>query len=87
MPKVTGIGAASLTSKPVRHDPAAAGRHRAQFGVGAEGVAGGDLLADPQVGHLGADLDDLAGGLVADDVRAGDQRAAPAVEGVAALDR
>ena len=35
---------------------------------------------------LGADLDDLAGRLVADDVRARGQRAAPAVQRVAALD-
>ena len=38
------------------------------------------------MGDLGTDLDDLAGGLVADDMRLGDQRSAEAVEGIAAFD-
>jgi hypothetical protein len=70
----------------VRDRPAIAGRHRPQFGVAAEAVAGGDLLADLQMGDLGADLDDFAGRLVADDVRHAHQRPAPAVQRVAALD-
>jgi len=78
--RLSGIG------QQLRAGPAVAGRHGAELGVAAKAVDGGDLLADLEMGDFGPDLDDLAGRLVADNVRPGDQRPAPAVQGVAALD-
>src|SRR5712692_8282297 len=49
-------------------------------------VNGGDFLTNSKTGHLRADLDDLAAGLVANHVRVGEQRAVPTVERVATLD-
>src|SRR5258706_103097 len=66
--------------------PGGAGGHGAQFRVAAEAAGGDHLVADLDVLDFLADLHDLAGGLVADDVWFGDQLATPAVQRVAALD-
>jgi len=86
VPKGTGIADALLAVEAVRDRPSVARRNGPELGVRAEGVHGHDLLADLEMRHFGADLDDLARRLVADDVRPGHQRPAPAVQGVAALD-
>lgn len=72
---------------PVGDLPGGHGGHREQLGVGAEQARGHDPVADGPVGDARPDLDDRAGGLVADDVGVGDERAARAVERVASLDR
>ena len=86
MPNATGITEASFTSKPSGIGQAARAGTARSSACEPNALLVATFWPTLRLRHLRADLDDLAGGLVADDVRMGDQRPAGAVQRVAALD-
>ena len=75
-----------LGGEPVGDGVDDGGRHRHHLGVAAERHRGHHPLPDLQARHPTAQLTDPTGGLVADDVRRGDQLSAGAVEQIPTLD-
>ena len=70
----------------LRHPPRGLGGHRPQRSVRSIRAGCRDALADPQIGHLRAHLDDRARRLIADDMGPAGEGCADAVQQVAAFD-
>ena len=81
VPNATGMTEASLTSKPSGITQAVRAGTARSSACEPKAPVVTTLSPTLQVGDLRADLDDLAGGLVADDVRLGDQRRRPGGSG------